>query len=147
MAKAVELIEEWLNLRDVQKPALAKKHKTEMAAVENRIAELESIFVAHGNKNPTTKGLNLTTGRVNFWEQKKLTMLDPLVLKEHILEDPAERIILLQNRLAVSEVESYHDVQSIKDADRLADVGIRLEVVKRAKVIKPTATKKGKFDE
>lgn len=138
MAKASDLIAEYLNLRDVVRTEMKARHRLELEQTERRMTELERVFVAHNNKHPDLTSVPTKQGYVTFWEQHKLSMKDPAKVKDYILEEPEQRIVLLQNRLAVGECETHFtNAKGKVDVDLMLDHGINSTTIKRAKFNKP----------
>lgn len=138
MAKASELIAEYIHLRDTKLKELRARHRQEEAAITTRMQKLETIFVAHNNKNPDLTSIPTSHGYVTFWTQHQLSMKDPQKVKDYILEDPEDRIVLLQNRLALGECETHFtNAKGEVDTALMYEHGIGNTRTKRAKFNKP----------
>lgn len=105
------LIAEYLRLRDVVLAEENRQHKKREAIIKDKMHKIEAAFLSKYARE-SRAGNNITSitthaGRATRVKRTKLKLFDPAKFRDFILDDPDQRIDMLQNRLHQTAYELF----------------------------------------
>lgn len=108
-----QLIRQYIHLRDEVLADENKRHKEAQSRIKSLMLRIEQQFLAHyaqGQRTGNTiTSVTTASGRATRVPYKKIKLFDPSKFRSFILEDPEERVDLMQNRIHQTNYDLFCD--------------------------------------